>query len=475
MDGDVKNRRWSEEQLQKELKRVLALYPTGQEFELEEVLEYHRRIPDHKNVARVHREAVRAGKILLQPRVGKATLEEMIANLRYLQEREADILTWTCDTYCRRNQFEKAHKALEESQALGRSLLNGFPSVIHGVKGCRRLFEAVDKPCEGRGATGSPQAYNTFMLGGGATSFNGAALFCGLSVEARMPVPEFIRNFQYVDRLLGWFQEHGAEVSREAGGFPSGTITPPYVCIVSSIIECLLAAEQGVKNLCAAYALNSSVLQDVAAIAVQKKLCREYLERFGFPDIVYTQAAHHWLGPYPEDMNQTMARICTDTVICAYARVDKILVKSPEEGKGAPTPEGNAAGLIATRKVLDLMRHQDLPGSAALEEEMGMIESQCRSVMEKLLELGDGDVAQGTSIAFERGVLDFPFSVNRHNANKAMVARDLSGAVRFLDPGNLPFSAEVIRYDREKLEARKKQEKKDDMELIIEDLRAVVR
>ncbi len=104
-----------------------------------------------------------------------------------------------------------------------------------------------------------------------------------------------------------------------------------------------------------------------------------------------------------------------------------------------------------------------------------MIESQCKAMMEKVFELGDGDIAQGTSIAFEKGTLDFPFSVNKYNANKAMVARDITGAVRFLDPGNLPFDRESIQYDKKRLEMRKLKEKKDDVELIIEDLRATVR
>jgi len=472
---EVRNQRWSEEQLMNELKRVLSLYPTGQEFELEEVLEYHRRIPDHKSVPKIHKEAVETGRILLQPRVGKATIEEMIENLQYLQEHGADILTWTCDTYCRRNQFEKAKAALQESKRTGRSLLNGFPSVIHGVKGCRQVFEAVDKPCDGRGAAGSPQAYNTWMLGGGATSFQGAALLGGLSVEARMPVLACIRNFQYVDRLIGWFQDHGVILAREAAGFPSGTITPPCVSIISSIIELLLAAEQGVRNMYSTYPLNSCVIQDIAAIHVHGELCKEYLEKCGYKNIFHMQAAHQWPGPYPDDPNKSMAKICLDTVICAFSGVNKILVKSPQEGKGIPTKEGNAAGLIATRKILDLLRNQEFPRSKELEEEIYVIKSQCRRMMEKVFELGDGDIAQGTSIAFERGTLDFPFSVNKHNANKAMVARDLTGAVRFLDCGNLPFNRELIEYDQEKLEKRRLKEGKDDVEMIIEDFRAAVK
>ncbi|MDP6708858.1 MAG: methylaspartate mutase subunit E [Alphaproteobacteria bacterium] len=471
----VSDKKWSEDELMTELDRIKALHPTGQAIDLDEILAYHRQIPASRRVPEAHKRAAEAGEALLQPRSGMATVEEMIETLRHLETHGADLLTWTCDTYCRRNLFEKAAEAVAESQRVGRSLLNGFPAVVHGVAGCRQLFEALEAPCEGRGASGTPQAYNTFMLAGGATSFNGASLFCALSVEPHMPVAEVIGNFQYVDRLLGWFEERGASVSREAGGFPSGTITPPCVSIVASIIECLLAAEQGLKSLCVAYPLNSCLNQDIAAVRMQHRLCADYLERAGFADVHLTQAAHQWLGAYSDDLDQTFARICVDTVTCAFAGVSKILVKSPEEGRGAPTKEGNASGIVATRKVLDLMRGQSFPESEALTEEMEVIEQQCRAMMDRVLELGDGDVAQGTAIAFERGVLDFPFSVNRHNADKAMIARDVEGAVRFIDSGNLPFTPRLRAYDRDRMEERRRREAKDDMELMIDDLRAVVR
>ena len=382
---NVINRKWSENELAVELERILSLHPTGRDFQLDEVLEYHLQVPNRRRVPEIHKSAAKAGRTLLQPRSGMATVEEMIDTLSHLEESGADVLTWTADTYCRRNLFEKAAAAVEESRRLGRSVLNGFPSVVHGVAGCRRLFEALDAPCEGRGATGSPQAYNTFMLAGGVTSFNGASLFCALSVESHMAVGEVIGNFQYIDRLLGWFEERGATVSREAGGFPSGTITPPCASIVASIIECLLAAEQGVKNLCIAYPLNSSLTQDIAAVRIQQRLCADYLEQAGHGDVHLTQAAHQWLGPYSDSLDQTFARICVDTVTCAFARVTKILVKSPEEGRGAPTNESNASGIIATRKVLDLMQGQVFPETEALADEMHIIEQQCRAKMDRVL------------------------------------------------------------------------------------------
>lgn len=475
MTTTLENRKWDRARLMAEIDRVLGLYPTGAGFDLDEVLAYHRAIPDDKRLPKVHLAAAEAGRVLLQPRSGVATIEEMGAALAHVQAHGADVLTWTSDTYSRRNRFDEAAQGLEQSRRAGRSVLNGFPAVVHGVDACRSLFEGLDRPCEGRGATGTPQAYNTFMLGGGATGFNGAALFCALSVEPHLGVAEAIANFQYVDRLLGHFEEKGAGVSREAGGFPSGTITPPCVSIVASIIECLLAAEQGVRNLCVAYPVNSSAVQDIAAIRVQGRLCREFLDAHGFAGVTLTQAAHQWLGPYPDDLDQTMARICVDSVICAFAGVTKILVKSPEEGRGVPTREGNAAGLVATRRAVELMQGQAFPESADMDDEIGVIESQCRAMVEKVLELGQGDVARGTATAFEWGVLDFPFSVNKDNANKAMIARDTAGAVRFIEAGHLPFDDAVVAYDRARLEVRKRREKKDDVELMIDDLRAVVR
>jgi methylaspartate mutase epsilon subunit len=313
------------------------------------------------------------------------------------------------------------------------------------------------------------------MLGGGVSGFNGAALEGCFSVEPQMKVLNAIENYQYVDRLLGWFQDQGVTFAREAGGFPSGTITPPCVSIVSSIIEALLAAEQGVKNIYASFPLNSCVIQDIAALQVERKLCKEYLSHAGFEDISYLQCAFQWSGPYPDETSQTLARICFDTIICAYAKVNKIIVKSSEEAKGVPSREGNAAGLMASRKILELMKNQDYPKSNSVEQEAYIIESQCRAIMKKVFEMGDGDVAQGTASAIERGFLDFPFSINKNNPNIALAARDLTGAVRFFQHGNLPFDHEAIQYEKEKFQERKIFENKDDLELIVEDLRAVTR
>ena len=58
----------------------------------------------------------------------------------------ADIVPTTTDSYTRNEQWELAQKGIEESERLGRSMLNGYPMVNYGVGRARELIEAIDKP-----------------------------------------------------------------------------------------------------------------------------------------------------------------------------------------------------------------------------------------------------------------------------------------------------------------------------------------
>lgn len=472
---EVRNKRWDEAYFRDYLRRILSLYPTGREVDLDEVADYHRRVIGQRNIPEAYRKAKAEGRILLQPRFGVATVEGQIEGMRYLQEEGgADLLTMSCDTYTRRLEFDKAERAIEESIKEGRSMLNGFPAVIHGVQATRRVVESVGRPVGGRGATGTPQLYNTIMLAGGATEFNGSALAFCLCVEARQPIPEAIHNTQFVDRLIGWLNERGVQVGKESSTIVSGTIVPPSIAVVCGVIEVVLAAEQGVRYHCVAYPLNGAIIQDQAAIRVMREFCDRYTRELGYRDIEISYAVHQWLGPFPEEKDRAMARIAFDTVIACYAGVDKILVKSSEEGLGTPTNQGNAEGLRVTRQVIELMKGQEFPPSEELEEEAEIIRREAKAILEAVLELGKGDVALGVVKAFETGAYEFPYSVNQHNAGRMLICRDHTGAVRYLDMGNLPFDRTIKEYHQRKL-ARRRRTVKDDYELVIEDIRAAIR
>lgn len=471
----VTNERLTDAQFNQELDRLRGLWPTFRDLDLDEMAQYHRDVVRERTFADAYRKARAEGKVLLQPRFGVATVEAQAEGVRVLEkEGGADLLTMSSDTYSRREEFAKAAEAVRLSHENGRSMLNGFPAAIHGIAGTRRVAESTDVPIAGRGATGAPQAYNAMMLAGGATEFNGSALAFVMNVEARMKVPVAIRNTQYIDRMIGKLTELGAKPSKESSTIVSGTIVPPAIAVVCGVIEVLLAAEQGVKYHCVAYPVNSSVIQDIAACRVMREFCDRYAREAGYADVEIAYAIHQWLGPFPEDKSRALARIVFDSVTGMYAGVDKIIVKSSEEGLGTPTNQGNMEGLRATRQAVDFARGQSFPESAEMEEECAQIRKETRAILDAIFELGKGDVAVGVSRAIESGAYEFPYSVNQSNCGRMLVCRDAKGAVRYLDTGNLPFDEATRRWHRERLSQRLKTVA-DEYELVIEDIRAAVR
>ena len=140
---DLSNERWSDADFRHERERVLALWPTGKEVDLEEAVDFHLRLPEAKNYAKVVRMAKEEGRTLVQPRGGVALIEGHIDLLRHLQEEGgADLLPMTTDTYTRNLKFQEAARGIAESRRLERSMLNGLPVVNHGPRAVRRVVEA---------------------------------------------------------------------------------------------------------------------------------------------------------------------------------------------------------------------------------------------------------------------------------------------------------------------------------------------
>ena len=78
--------------------------------------------------------------------------------------------------------------------------------------------------------------------------------------------------------------------------------------------------------------------------------------------------------------------------------------------------------------------------------------------MDKILEMGDGDVALGTIHAAAAGMLDIPWSPNRHVKSRIMPARDADGYLRILDPGDMPFARDALEVHEAGLRRRAERE-----------------
>ena len=433
----------------------LARWPTGAEVDLEEAVEFHKSLPEHKQLGWVMRQAVREGRCLTQPRGGFGTLELQMELMEALdRDGMADIVPTTTDSYTRNEQWTQAETGIEESKRLGRSMLNGFPMVCYGPRETRKLIEAIGKPAIVLSGTAMPRLTCEIGFAAGYSGYLGSGIAYTTSYTKNMSIAEGIRNYQYLDRLAALYLEHGVELHRRQPGFLTGTNVPPSIAIVVGVLDALLAAGQGVRNYGLELGQTLHLIQDAAAIRVCGELAQEYLAAAGFDDMFTPVTSLHWMGAWPQDDAQATALVSYGGTLAAVGGAVSVTTKSTHEAYGIPTPEANAEGLRTTRMAIYLARHIRLDDLPEFKAEVDLIRREAKPVIDKVLEMGDGDAAQGAVKALEAGVLDIPWSPNRFVKSRVMPARDADGYLRIYDPADMPIPKDVMAVHEEGLKKR---------------------
>ncbi len=475
MVGVLKNEKLGEDLFRSLRREVLEQWPTGQEVDFEEAVEYQKSIPEKKRFSVKLDKAAANRETLIQPRAGVALPDEHIELLRYLEtEGEADLLPTTIDSYTRHNRYQEAQTGIEESRKYKRSLLNGFPAVNHGVGICRKVTAALKNPVQVRHGTPDARLLAEISVAGGFTSYEGGGISYNIPYAKEHSLEKTIYDWQYCDRLIGLYEEAGVRINREPFGPLTGTLVPPCISHAVAIVEGLLAATQGVKHLTVGYGQCGNLIQDVAAVKSLKELTERYLRENGFPDVAVTTVLHQWMGGFPQDESKAFGVISWGAAAAALSAATKVIVKTPHEALGVPTKEANAMGLKATKQMVSMLSDQSLLQVTEVLEEARIIEAEVKSLLAAIHTLGEGDYAVGTVRAFAAGALDVPFAPSKFNAGKLLPARDLSGAVRILDCGRLPFSDELKDFHRAKLEERGRAERrKVSFQMVVDDIYAI--
>ncbi len=471
---DLQNKKWTRDELEQVRQEVMTQWPTGKDVNLEEAFSYHRALPAHKVFSHKLNKAHQEGKTLIQPRAGVPLIAEMIELLTFLQDTgEADLLPTTIDSYTRQNRYQEAEVGITESARTQKAMLNGFPAVNHGVAGCRQLIDALDTPLQIRHGTPDARLLTEIAYAGGYTSYEGGGISYNIPYAKNVSLETTIRDWQYVDRLTGLYEEAGCPINREPYGPLTGTLVPPFISHSVAIIESLLAAEQGVKNITVGYGQCGNLVQDVAAVQVLQSLTEEYLRKYGYGDVHVTTVLHQWMGGFPQKESQAYAVISWGSAVAALSHATKVIVKTPHEAVGVPTKEANADGMLCTRQMINMLGEQSL-NTYSLKDEKVIIASETRCVLDRCFELGEGDIAKGAIHAIRSGVLDIPFAPSRYNAGKMLPARDNDGAIRLFHTGNIPLTPELIDFHREKMEERAKYEnRKASFQMVIDDVYAI--
>lgn len=471
---DIQNKCLTNDEFYKQREEVLSQWHTGKDVDLEEAVAYHKAMPKCRDFSKKLLDAKRDRRTLVQPRAGVPVVEEHIKLMQYLEKYgEADLLPSTIDSYTRQNRYEEAENGIIESLRLDRAMLNGFPAVNHGVAKCRRVIESVNVPMQVRHGTPDARLLTEITLAGGFTSYEGGGISYNLPYCKNIPMERTIRDWQYTDRLVGIYEEMGVSINREPFGPLTGTLVPPCISHSAAVIEALLAAEQGVKNITVGYGQCGNLVQDVAAIRTLEELTDEYLKKYGYNDVEVTTVLHQWMGGFPADEAMAFGVISFGSVIAALSKATKVIVKTPHEAVGIPTMEANAEGLRCTKQVVNMLHDQEFKDEN-LKLEMEIIKAETRAIVDKCFELGNGDIAVGVCRGVQAGALDVPFAPCRANAGLMLPCRDNNGAVRILEPGNLPFSKDLLDFHRSKIEERAAKEKRAaSFQMVIDDVYAI--
>ena len=452
---------------------VLSEWPTGRDIDLEEAVTYSLAIPLERNATHLLQKATAERRTLVGARGGHAVPEGHLEMLQHLHEKGGvDLLPTTIDSLTRSKRFAEADEAAEESRIKGRTMLNGFPIVSHGRDVCRKINEKLRAPVIIRSQGQDDRLLWEVALAGGFSGGVGSEIssFAAYSKEERLE--DILPNYQYIDRLVGYYQERGIDIYRETQSLTMrGVLVPPSLFDACSVLCALFMASQGVKYIGVSSQTQAALRQDVASAHVLPRLARRYLDRGGFGDVAVFKSVNPWAGGYPLDEAQAYATICYSALVAALSGSVLIYCKGTEEPYGAASKENNAAGARAMKLTLSLMSPYREIELAGLDEEMELIEMESCAILDKVLELGDGDAVQGTIKAFDTGVLDAPFGPNLHIRDRIIPLRDSTGAVRYQEYGSLPLPPAAVEENHRRLSARiGNNGLEDDVKLLTQDI-----
>jgi methylaspartate mutase epsilon subunit len=476
----VANKRIDEDVFLKMREPVLSQWPTGREVNLDEAIWYQKSLPEKKSSLKVAQALRREGRTVVFPRAGTPILEDEISLCRKLEGLGIPFIPVTTDSYTRLLQIEKAGAALDESVRAGKPMLNGYPLINHGVKMTRKIVESVEA-----GAFNPRLSRMCYPLASEiafAAGMTGVALSAFVSFgayEKLSTLEDSITACQYVARLVGYYAERGVIITADHHGWIATSVFPLNVNIATMIADALISAEQGVSSVIPLVHCMGNMAQDLAWIRIAPRLMREYLDKLGYRDVIIpaTFASQTPLYPMPQGKGAAFAFLNYAALLAALGKVESVFLRTIDEGAGIPTEEAHAVSYASANWLFNIIRGQEIEFEiAGVGQEERMAELEIRAILDRILELGDGDIVAGSIKGVEAGVLDSSFSPNRNAKDLVLGVKDCEGAVRYAEFGNLPVPAEAKEFHREKLARRAQKEgRKMDYAVTVEDFWAFSR
>ena len=340
METKLKNKKLDEREFLNMRGPVLDLWPTGREVDLDEAVEYQKKLPQSKNWHALARKLNAEGRTAIFPRAGTGLLEAQISLSRKLEESGVPFIPVTTDSYTRQLDFQKVASILDEMRKTGRNLLNGFPIINYGVKQTRKLVESVSVGAfNPRLSLKSYKLATEISFAAGMTAVAACPFISWAAYEKNATLEESMATNQYVHRLIGYYADRGIIISTDNHGWILTGMQPMTVNLATTIADAIMVAEQGGKSITSVVHLMGNMAQDLAWIRVTPKLMREYLDGLGYKDVEIAGvfAQHTPLFPMPQEMGGAFAFPNYTAMVAALGKAEAVSVRTIDEALGIPT------------------------------------------------------------------------------------------------------------------------------------------
>ncbi|QXI15525.1 methylaspartate mutase [Pseudomonas hamedanensis] len=366
------------------------------------------------------------GELVVQPRMGFGTLQQMRAGLASVADLPcAAIGTITLDSYTRVGDYQSALQCLNSAAPM-----NGFPIISHPIEAVRSMLSGLygtQFPIQIRHGTAKPQ--NVFQrlaaLGLDATE-GGPVSYC--MPYSRLPLAEAVSAWADSCRLLADATEHAHIES--FGGCLLGQLCPPSLLVAMTLLEALFFRQHGIRSVSLSYAQGTSLEQDFGALQALRELAADYLDGAHWHVVVYS-----YMGVFPTTQHGARRLIGDSARLTQAAGCERLIVKTVAESRQIPSVDDNLDALrMAAEAAAGELPTMDAGGAGYYEQTL----FEARRLVETVLDL-HADIGLALIQAFARGLLDIPYCLHPDNPGRATTRIDDRGALRWGNTGGLPL------------------------------------
>ncbi|MFY1626116.1 methylaspartate mutase [Micromonospora sp. WMMD723] len=369
-----------------------------------------------------------AGRLVVQPRMGFATTEQMRGGLLAVRAARATTAgTLTLDSFTRVGDHASAARALVHGHDL-----NGYPLVAHGAVMTRAMLEDIaadDFPVQVRHGSALPLGIFHALLDAGLDATEGGPVSYCLPYS-RVPLRAAIDEWAACCELLATVGDgRGAHLESFAGCM-LGQLCPPSLLVALGILEGLFFRRHGVRSLSLSFAQQTNPGQDLDALLALRHLAAEFLPDCDVHLVVYT-----FMGLFPRTPAGAAAILAESVRLAVAGGAARLIVKTSAEAFRIPTVAENVAALEfaatqAARCAAPTRQSFDPAASPAYAE--------ARLLVEAVLDLHP-EPGAALAAAFGTGLLDVPFCLHPENANQARSRVEPDGTLHWTRTGRMPL------------------------------------